>query len=87
MPKHEPIGFSLNRSAGWRAAPRPRQADDRDLVLEFSQGTITRQQAMRALGIGYSELLDQLSKRQLPLPRVSEEEAGRMADSMVRLLA
>jgi hypothetical protein len=57
------------------------------VVLEFSHGDIMRQQAMRALGVNDSELLDRLSKRALPLPRVSEKDAGRMAGMMVHLRA
>jgi hypothetical protein len=36
--------------------------------------------------LGYGELLDRTSERGLPLPRVSEEVADRMADTVVQLL-
>jgi hypothetical protein len=57
-----------------------------DPVLLFSQGEISRKQAMRQLGITYGELLDFVADRSLPLPRVSDEETDRMADMMVALL-
>lgn len=57
-----------------------------DPVLLFSQGGNSRKQAMRQLGISYSELLDFVADRSLPLPRVSDEETDRMADMMVALL-
>jgi len=57
-----------------------------DYVLLFSNGDISRTQAMRRLEIGYSELLDRIAARKLPLPRVSDAEAERMADTLVALL-
>lgn len=57
-----------------------------DHVLLFSNGDISRTQAMRRLGIGYSELLDRTAARELPLPRVSDAEAEEMADTLVALL-
>lgn len=57
-----------------------------DQVLLFSRGEISRAQAMRSLGIGYSELLDRIAVRELPLPRVDDAEADRMADMLVALL-
>lgn len=57
-----------------------------DHVLLFSNGGISRTQAMRRLGIGYSELLDRTAARELPLPRVCDVEAERMADTLVALL-
>jgi hypothetical protein len=57
-----------------------------DDVLLFSNGDISRTQAMRRLGIGYSELLDRTAVRKLPLPRVGNAEAERMADTLVALL-
>lgn len=56
-----------------------------DHVLLFSNGQISRKQAMRLLGVSYGELLDRLSGRELPLPRVTDEEANRMADLIVAL--
>ncbi len=57
-----------------------------DFVLLFSNGDISRTQAMRRLGIGYSELLDRMAARKLPLPRVDDAEAERMADILVAFL-
>ena len=57
-----------------------------DPVLLFSQGAISRKQAMRRLGIEYGELLDRVAYRSLPLPRVSDEEADRMAGVVVALM-
>ncbi len=70
-----------NSSAG--AATGIAMADN---VLLFSNGEISRAQAMRSLGIGYSELLDRIAVRELPLPRVDDAEADRMADMLVALL-
>ena len=56
-----------------------------DHVLSFSTGKVSRKQAMRLLNISYGELLDRLSGRELPLPRVTDEEANRMADLIVAL--
>ena len=57
-----------------------------DLVLLFSQGVISRKQAMRQLGIEYSELLDLVADRSLPLPRLSDEETDRMVNLIVALM-
>lgn len=57
-----------------------------DHVLLFSGGIISRTLAIRALGIGYSELLEQIATRNLPLPRVSEAEADRMAATLMTFL-
>ena len=57
-----------------------------DLVLLFSQGVISRKQAMRQLGIEYGELLDLVADRSLPLPRLSDEATDRMADLIVALM-
>ncbi len=56
-----------------------------DYVLLFSNSEVSRKQAMRLLGISYGELLERLSGRELPLPRVSDEEADEMADLIVAL--
>src|SRR3954451_528445 len=68
-----------------RAAGQPRRAEP-DVVAGFSAGDISCKQATRALGITYGELLDRTSERGLPLPRVSEDVADRMADTVVQLL-
>ena len=61
-------------------------ATDSDPVLLFSQGVISRKQAMRQLGIEYSELLDRVADRSLPLPRLSDAETDAMADVFVALM-
>src|SRR4051812_37355663 len=68
-----------------RAAGQPRRGEP-DVVARFSAGDISRKQAMRALDITYGELLDRTSERGLALPRVSEDIADRMADTVVQLL-
>lgn len=57
-----------------------------DYLLLFSNGDFSQTQAMRRLGIGYSELLDRMATRKLPLPRVGDAEAERMADTLVALV-
>lgn len=57
-----------------------------DHVLRFSNGETSRAQAMRALGISYSELLDLVAERRLPLPRVDDAEAEAMASMVLSLL-
>nr|WP_294555518.1 hypothetical protein [uncultured Rhodopila sp.] len=57
-----------------------------DHVLRFSNGEISRAQAMRSLGIGYSELLDRVAERRLPLPRVDDSQAEAMASMLATLL-
>jgi len=57
-----------------------------DPVLLFSQGVISRKQAMRQLGITYGELLDRVAERSLPLPRLSDPETNAMADVFVAFM-
>ena len=57
-----------------------------DPVLLFSQGVISRKQAMRQLGIEYGELLDRVADRSLPLPRLGDAETDAMADVFVALM-
>jgi hypothetical protein len=58
-----------------------------DPVARFSRGEISRKQAMRLLGdISYSELLDQIAERKLPLPRLPKEEAERQSEDVGHLL-
>jgi hypothetical protein len=56
-----------------------------DIIVAFTTGSISRQQAMRKLGVGYAELLDEVSRRHLPLPRVGDIEAERMAGVIAAL--
>jgi hypothetical protein len=64
-----------------------RNAASTDPVLSFSQGEISRRQAMRALGdIDYGELIDLLSRRGLKLPELPPEEIDRMAKGLNKLL-
>ena len=82
---HEAAEFVVSREAvDGMSGVEP--ATGSDPVLLFSQGVISRKQAMRQLGIEYGELLDRVADRSLPLPRVSEEEADRMADVVVALM-
>jgi hypothetical protein len=57
-----------------------------DEVALFSAGVISRQAAMRALKVSYGELLDIVAARSLPLPRVSDPVAERMAEVVARSL-
>ena len=82
---HETSDLSVSHKAGDTSADTERAAGS-DHVLLFSQGVISRKQAMRHLGISYGELLDRVADRSLPLPRVSEDEANRMADVVVALM-
>ena len=72
--------------AGVRALPALEHRLGSDPVLLFSQGEISRKQAMRIMDIAYGDLLDRIADRGLPLPRVSDAEADRMADMFVTLL-
>ena len=54
--------------------------------MQFSKGEISRAQAMRSLGTGYSELLDRTAARELALPRVDDAAAEGMADVLTILL-
>ncbi len=82
---HEVSEFITSREAGDTPADAGRAAGS-DHDLQFSQGVISRKQAMRHLGVSYGELLDRVAERSLPLPRVSEDEANRMADVVVALM-
>ena len=86
MPEaHEAVEYTASHGAEeWPAGAG--QAAGSDPVLQFSQGVISRKQAMRALGIEYGELLDRVAARSLPLPRLSDQETDRMADVMVALM-
>jgi len=60
---------------------------DRAVLLDFSEGRISRLTAMHRLGgISYSELLDRIAEAGLTLPQVSDEEAERMANTMNAVL-
>jgi hypothetical protein len=86
--------MSIARGGVVRGVPirRVKQSDagsagPRDDVQRFADGDISRVQAMRALGIGYGELLDRAASRALPLPKVDDAEAEKMADIIVTLMA
>jgi hypothetical protein len=68
------------------AAPKAGQVAAPDAVVLFANGDISRTQAMRRLGIGYGELLDQLVARGLALPRVDDVEAERMSGMLIELM-
>ena len=73
----------LERVTGYRAA-KPRQSDP---LVAFSEGRMTKEAAVAALGLrDYSDLLLALGKRGLPLPSLPRHEVEAMADTMVRLL-
>lgn len=58
-----------------------------DPVARFSRGEISRKDAMRLLGdISYSELLDRIADRKLPLPRLPEADAKQQSEEIGRLL-
>ena len=56
------------------------------ILTDFSRGLISRQKAMHKLGADYSELLDMLAERRLPIPKLSDEEVRREAEKMVAFL-
>jgi hypothetical protein len=66
-----------------RDASRP---SENDPVARFAHGEISRKQAMRALGVTYSGLIDLTVARGLSLPRVSDDDAERAANKVVELL-
>ena len=66
----------------------PKEGEDADPVARFSRGEIGRRQAQHELGdIGYSELLDRIAERGLPLPQLPPEEIERMARDFLEVLA
>ncbi len=82
---HEAAEFIVGRKAIEKVAGAGPAAGS-DPVLLFSQGVISRKQAMRQLGITYGELLDRVADRGLPLPRLSDAETDAMADVFVALM-
>jgi hypothetical protein len=60
---------------------------NRAVLVDFSEGRISRHQAMHRLGdICYIELLDRIAAAGLTLPQVSEAEAKRTATKMWSVL-
>lgn len=59
--------------------------DPETLLRIYSLGHADRKGVMKALGVDYGTLITMLSGRGLPLPRVPEDEADRMADEFVSL--
>src|SRR5690606_9873122 len=59
-----------------------RELLERELLASFSRGEISKSTVMDRLDVSYSEVLDLLEGFRLPLPRVSEEVAQRMAKTM-----
>lgn len=58
---------------------QPRTANADDPVARFCKGEIGRQEAMRALGVPYSRLIDLAAARGLPLPLLPDQETDAMA--------
>ncbi|MCW3477533.1 hypothetical protein [Limobrevibacterium gyesilva] len=73
----------LERVTGYCAA-RPQQDDP---LMAFSEGRMTKEAAVAALGLrDYSDLLLALGERRLLTPSLPRHEVEAMADTMVRLL-
>ena len=82
--KHLGLGFF--RGPGMIEVSKPSKAVIDHVVYAFSQGVVGRQSAMDLLGVGYSQLLDQLAIRQLPLLQLPRAEVERMVGVMLRLI-
>lgn len=55
-------------------------------LVAFSKGRMTKEAAIRALGLrDYAQLLVSLGQRDLPLPKLPAHEVEAMADTFVRL--
>jgi hypothetical protein len=76
--------MAMLRSARAAKGRRDRAADD--VLARFARGEISRKKAMAELDVDYGELIEMMADRNLALPRVTEAEADRMADTVLRLL-
>jgi hypothetical protein len=63
-----------------------KQSEEIDPQVRFSKGEMNRFQAMKALDIDYSTLLDRLGQQKLSLPTLPSEELEPMVDSFVRIM-
>ncbi|MBX6744795.1 MAG: hypothetical protein IRY87_22410 [Acetobacteraceae bacterium] len=69
------------------AAPQDDQQISGDPAVAFSQGHISKEAAIKALGLrDYAELLQLLGGPGLPLPRIPADEQERQTANFVRLL-
>jgi len=60
---------------------------ENDALLAFSEGRISKEQAIDALDLhDYAQLLIALGERGLQLPRLPEEQIAEMQKTFVRLL-
>jgi len=64
---------------------KPSQAEIETLE-RFSQNEITRLEAMKALDIDYSTLLDKVGQHGLSLPSLPKEALQPMVDNFVRIM-
>lgn len=60
--------------------------DGEQAMVDFSEGRVSRHKAMRKLDVDYSELLDMLRQRNLPVPELSDDEAASGARKTVAFL-
>lgn len=73
----------LARVTGYRATPPA----SNDLLVAFSEGRMTKEAAVAALGLrDYSDLLLALGARGLGMPSLPKHEETAMVDTMVALL-
>ena len=59
------------------------EKDPDSMLRIYSLGHVDRKDIMKALDVDYGTLIQMLSDRGLSLPRVSEEEADRLAEEFV----
>jgi hypothetical protein len=58
------------------------------ILLDFSLGRLTDEQAMRMLSIdGQEDLFLMMAQAHLPMPRLSEKQTNEMVDSLHKLLS
>ena len=68
----------LEQVTGWTANSR-----GQDPLLEFSEGRMSKKRAIKLLGLrDYSELLYELGKRNLSLPKMEERHIKIMSETM-----
>ena len=68
----------LEQVTGWTAS-----SHGQDPLLEFSEGRMSKKRAIKLLGLrDYTELLYELEKRNLPLPKMEERHIKIMVETM-----